>query len=463
MTSVSIDALTPREREILTLIAEGDSLAEIAQKLSRSLKTIESHRLSIGRKLKASNRVELAKIAIAQGLVSLGGSASSDRSPSDLPQQWINEINLSIEQATGRELIERFCVAASKLPGIDIAAMCTNDRTAANARCDLYSRVIMAVAENGQLAKPMRYNAMQTPCQEVIDNGSLSIPHGILDHFPNDPWLVEVKAQGYLGLMLNKSAGEPVGGIGLISKSEMSDSQAYRQVIDFFAPRLAGAIQVCVEIESLRSENDRLQAAQVVPLAHALPRGESEGDTPVAVVRIAQRVNQLAGAAFLREFINATCQEYGLFAGGICSMAPSATGQTLQTVSFCMDRKQSDTIEYEAKGTPCEFVLQHATLCLPDQAAQSYPGDAFLQEHNIRGFCGSRLPSPAGETAGVVWVMHQEPLPDPGGIEVLLKYYAPRIGAELANFMQLELLLQEREQLESQLKKQGKARKKASA
>lgn len=79
----AIDSLTPREREILVLIGEGDSLPEIAQKLSRSLKTIESHRLSLGRKLNVSNRVELAKIAIRAGLVSIaedhdsGGQSSS--------------------------------------------------------------------------------------------------------------------------------------------------------------------------------------------------------------------------------------------------------------------------------------------------------------------------------------------------------------------------------------------------
>ena len=61
--------LTGREREVLALIGAGLSTAEIATRLHRSVKTIEWHRASLGTKLNASNRVELAQIAIRLGLV----------------------------------------------------------------------------------------------------------------------------------------------------------------------------------------------------------------------------------------------------------------------------------------------------------------------------------------------------------------------------------------------------------
>lgn len=69
-TKADITALTRREREVLRLIAEGLSVVEISKVLYRSEKTIQSHRLSIGRKLGARNRVELTRIAIEAGLVS---------------------------------------------------------------------------------------------------------------------------------------------------------------------------------------------------------------------------------------------------------------------------------------------------------------------------------------------------------------------------------------------------------
>lgn len=63
--------LSDRELEVLRLIAEGYTTAQIAELTSRSIKTIEWHRVSLGNKLGASNRVELARIAVRAGLVDL--------------------------------------------------------------------------------------------------------------------------------------------------------------------------------------------------------------------------------------------------------------------------------------------------------------------------------------------------------------------------------------------------------
>lgn len=61
--------LSPRERTVLSLIGAGMPTARIARTLGRSAKTIENQRLSLGRKLGAKNRVELARIAIQSGMV----------------------------------------------------------------------------------------------------------------------------------------------------------------------------------------------------------------------------------------------------------------------------------------------------------------------------------------------------------------------------------------------------------
>ena len=63
--------LTPREREILQLIAEGKSTKQIAAHLHRSVKTIETHREQIMKKLNLRSIAELTKYAISEGLTSL--------------------------------------------------------------------------------------------------------------------------------------------------------------------------------------------------------------------------------------------------------------------------------------------------------------------------------------------------------------------------------------------------------
>jgi DNA-binding NarL/FixJ family response regulator len=66
----SLDLLTPRQREILQLIAEGKSSKQIAQILDASVKTIESHRASLMERLDIHDVAGLVRYAIRHGLVS---------------------------------------------------------------------------------------------------------------------------------------------------------------------------------------------------------------------------------------------------------------------------------------------------------------------------------------------------------------------------------------------------------
>ncbi|GLY65378.1 response regulator [Amycolatopsis taiwanensis] len=61
--------LTPREEEIVKLIAEGNSAKEIADALVISVKTVDRHRANILQKLGMRDRLELTRYAIRTGLV----------------------------------------------------------------------------------------------------------------------------------------------------------------------------------------------------------------------------------------------------------------------------------------------------------------------------------------------------------------------------------------------------------
>ena len=63
------DALTNREREILKMVAEGSSTAEIAEKLSISPRTVEAHRSNLNRKLDIHSQADLIRIALRKGLL----------------------------------------------------------------------------------------------------------------------------------------------------------------------------------------------------------------------------------------------------------------------------------------------------------------------------------------------------------------------------------------------------------
>jgi two-component system, NarL family, response regulator NreC len=68
-TGIDGNKLTPREREVLRLIALGYTSVEIAQKLGLSPRTIETHRARIHRKLQLDTRAELVHYALRHELL----------------------------------------------------------------------------------------------------------------------------------------------------------------------------------------------------------------------------------------------------------------------------------------------------------------------------------------------------------------------------------------------------------
>lgn len=61
--------LTPREREIVQLVAEGRSSKEVAALLGISIKTVESHRTNVMRKLRIRSVSQLVRYAVRNGIV----------------------------------------------------------------------------------------------------------------------------------------------------------------------------------------------------------------------------------------------------------------------------------------------------------------------------------------------------------------------------------------------------------
>lgn len=63
--------LSPREREVLRLVAHGYSLAEVADKLSLSIRTVDTYKVRLMDKLKTTKKSELVSYALKYGLLSV--------------------------------------------------------------------------------------------------------------------------------------------------------------------------------------------------------------------------------------------------------------------------------------------------------------------------------------------------------------------------------------------------------
>jgi DNA-binding CsgD family transcriptional regulator len=67
----SLEGLTPRQREILQLLAEGQSTKQMALSLNISPKTVETHRAQLMARLQIHNIAGLVRYAIRHGLIQL--------------------------------------------------------------------------------------------------------------------------------------------------------------------------------------------------------------------------------------------------------------------------------------------------------------------------------------------------------------------------------------------------------
>jgi two-component system response regulator NreC len=64
-----VPALSPRERQVLELLAHGHTNREVADRLSLSVKTVETHRARLSDKLGLHSRADLVRLAIELGLL----------------------------------------------------------------------------------------------------------------------------------------------------------------------------------------------------------------------------------------------------------------------------------------------------------------------------------------------------------------------------------------------------------
>ena len=460
MKTALIDGLTPREREILTLIAKGDSLAEIAQKLSRSLKTIESHRLAVGKKLNASNRVELTHIAIAEGLVQVKTDRLDSKRRSDTAGlaetelSWLQQINNACVNATGATFIKRFCDAASQLPGITIAAICTPDPALANGS-NHYHRYVIAMSNRGETADPVRYHAVGTPCEAIIRDGESCFSQGVAQAFPSDAWLQELHAESYIGIQLQREDGSACGGLGLIGKEPLDNIASYRSVLEFFAPRLATELEICLELDALRSRCEQLESlSEALTGGAAINSADNAAARPPAAVALAQidmDVRSLAGAAFLRGIANSMCRRLGVKFSSVCMFVDISSKSTLASVMYSVNGEIEENFTYSPAEMPCEIALSEGFCSLPTGVSQAYPDKRYFTDNKIDAYIGMRIIDALGRVIGAIWIAHTEQIADPVTVEHVLRHFAPRIGAELSSFKQMEELLLEQEKLKREL------------
>lgn len=254
---------------MLAFIGRGYSIPQIAEKLFRSQKTIETHRHSLGRKLGVSNRVELARIAIREGLAPLDQGRSAADSKRDDPRsrlnsdiiaaQLVQRIELACATTVGGAYFSTLVDHLIEVLNVSSASVCSFDDDPSD-----QSRVIVARIGDKWLRDCAVPRGM-SPCGEALKQDLVRYDGNLPQHYPHFSDIVGAPVHSFMAVSLNDPAsGETIGSLSVLQVNPTP-----------FGPETETVLQVCRERASAELDRARLIDSlqrSVETLEHRLAR-----------------------------------------------------------------------------------------------------------------------------------------------------------------------------------------------
>ena len=99
----------------------------------------------------------------------------------------------------------------------------------------------------------------------------------------------------------------------------------------------------------------------------------------------------------------------------------------LGTLTFLKHGKALDNVTYFAAGTPCENVLSHSIFYYPAGVQEQFPEDIYLQHLHVNSYLGIPLNDSENNAIGLVALLHETTILNPGFIDHLLNIIAPTL------------------------------------
>ncbi|MDV7186589.1 PAS domain S-box protein [Lutibacter sp. TH_r2] len=117
-----------------------------------------------------------------------------------------------------------------------------------------------------------------------------------------------------------------------------------------------------------------------------------------------------------------------------------------ETISFYNQQKFQPNFTYEIDKTPCNFIRKKEFCLYPDNVAEQFKDDFFLQENGVRSYSGNPLFNLEKKPIGFLSIMHTKPFNNVKEIEVIVKIVSLKAEKILEKFLhidQLDFILKE--------------------
>jgi transcriptional regulator with GAF, ATPase, and Fis domain len=247
-------------------------------------------------------RIQVMQVLAAQAAIALENARLYDEMKAEATQrreaeQTLRAITAGTAAATGDDFFARLVqhLAAALRVKYAFVTECRGDPK-------IRARTL-AFWNHDHLSENVEYDITETPCRKVLDGDICHYPQGVRHLFPNDSDLIEMRAEGYLGLPLHNADRQVIGHLAVLDDQPMADTARNLALLKIFAAR-AGAelerMRADAELRAALHEVERLKNqlhAENVYLQEEI-RAEHNfdeiiGNSP-ALLKVLQQVEQVA-------------------------------------------------------------------------------------------------------------------------------------------------------------------------
>ncbi|MFG0259099.1 MAG: LuxR C-terminal-related transcriptional regulator [Phycisphaerales bacterium JB041] len=247
--------LTPREREVVELVAQGLSNREVAQRLCRSPRTIENHLRSVYQKLDVRNRVAMIRAATEMELLEAPPAETPGLPAAELELKGhaldlIRALDSRVARAGQHEYFSALARALTSVLGVRWAGM-----TEPMPRSDLLTAI--CVAQGDQLLDQVECVASVSPCGATLREREVVVADDIVGRFPDWPVGREMGARSYVGVRVDDHLGRPIGTLWVMDSKPLERTDEILLVLRLFRGRTGAELAIAQLTDQLDASVSR--------------------------------------------------------------------------------------------------------------------------------------------------------------------------------------------------------------
>jgi PAS domain S-box-containing protein len=151
-------------------------------------------------------------------------------------EEGLRNIAAGVSATTGKTFFRSLVEHISRVLQVDYAYVCEMFDKGDRART-------LASYAGGKEVENIEYPLADSPCEQVLKLGHAVYPQGVKAKFPLDELLQSMPVEGYLGVCLKNSSGQPLGLMAVMSSRPLENVERAQTILSIFAARASAELE----------------------------------------------------------------------------------------------------------------------------------------------------------------------------------------------------------------------------